>query len=297
MKNICFIFILYIGASFFIQAAPLCTASAPPVNLGTYDPINGNSVTFQINLNCNGNLSEFGIGNPAVKNSVLLSNNVTNLIVNPYSMVTGPIWGSTDSQILGCRANSFLSLSFQCWGDGDVSTPYPVTGYIKVPGGQQASAGTYTANFLFKGFLNNFDYTQNDVLYVPLVVTMQVYGTCSVSATPLTFNNYIGTQNTYSTAQINTTCTNNTSYSISIDAGNSNDINNRKMYKGVDFVNYFLSQDSDHTLNFGDLSHSQNLNKISDGTTQTTNVYGKIPSGQFPRPGNYSDSVNVTITY
>ncbi|WP_277971552.1 spore coat protein U domain-containing protein, partial [Sphingomonas echinoides] len=33
------------------------------------------------------------------------------------------------------------------------------------------------------------------------------------------------------------------------------------------------------------------------GSSQSLNVYGRIPAGQLPTPGAYSDTLTATITY
>jgi spore coat protein U-like protein len=37
--------------------------------------------------------------------------------------------------------------------------------------------------------------------------------------------------------------------------------------------------------------------KTGSGTAQTLTVYGQVPAGQFVTPGNYADTITVTLTY
>lgn len=119
----------------------------------------------------------------------------------------------------------------------------------------------------------------------------------------------IGTTSRDYTAQgaINATCNNGTPYSIYLGDGNNRISGGfRRMTNGSSqYIPYQLYKDTaystvwDTTGGITAVGGSGGVSKTGSGTSQISNVYGKIPQGTAisSTPGNYSDSIVVTVTY
>lgn len=137
-----------------------------------------------------------------------------------------------------------------------------------------------------------------------LSVTATVSGTCTLTTSPVAFGAYdpaSGTDDT-ATGAVNVTCTNGTTYTVSLDAGanesTSGDITTRRMIANAgEFLPYQLYQDSGHTTVWGDTIGTNTHAGTGDGTAQAHDVYGVITAGQYVPPGSYTDTVLVTVTY
>ncbi|NUF34898.1 spore coat U domain-containing protein [Acinetobacter oleivorans] len=106
---------------------------------------------------------------------------------------------------------------------------------------------------------------------------------------------------------VNTTCNNGMLYSLYLGDGNNRIAGGfRQMTNGSSqYIPYQLYQDStystvwDTTGGVAAVGGSGGVFKTGSGTAQSTNVYGKIPQGTAisTTPGNYSDTIVVTVTY
>lgn len=129
-------------------------------------------------------------------------------------------------------------------------------------------------------------------------VTATVLATCQVSATPLAFGNYAGSQ-TDATSTISVTCTSTTPYQVGLDAGTAGGatVTTRKMTFGAAELGYALYSDSARTTNWGNTVGTDTVPGTGTGLAQTLTVYGRIPAGSMPTPGAYADTITVTVTY
>ncbi|NUF39312.1 Csu type fimbrial protein [Acinetobacter lactucae] len=106
---------------------------------------------------------------------------------------------------------------------------------------------------------------------------------------------------------VNSTCNNGTPYSIYLGDGNNRIVGGfRRMTNGgSQYIPYQLYKDSnystvwDTTGGVSAVGGTGGVSKTGSGSTQSTNVYGKIPQGSSisMTPGNYSDTIVVTVTY
>jgi len=103
------------------------------------------------------------------------------------------------------------------------------------------------------------------------------------------------------TSVIGVQCTNTTPYDVGLSAGTGPGatVTNRKMAAGAGgaTINYQLFRDSAHTQVWGDNISSNTESGIGNGSIQTLTVYGVVPAQTTPAAGNYTDTVQVTITY
>lgn len=90
------------------------------------------------------------------------------------------------------------------------------------------------------------------------------------------------------------------SFTVAISAGGSNDFSAREMSNGGGTLSYNLYVDSQHMMVWGDGTAGTSTQSFSGllslGSTNFT-IYGRAPKGQYPAPGNYTDTIIVTVTY
>ena len=134
-----------------------------------------------------------------------------------------------------------------------------------------------------------------------MTVQMTITATCTVnSAATLNFGTVgVLASNTDQTSTIQVTCTNTTPYNIGLDAGTGSGatVATRKLTSGGATVNYTLYSDSGRTTVWGNTVGTDTLAGTGNGTGQNYTVYGRIPTQSTPAPGNYADTITVTVTY
>jgi spore coat protein U-like protein len=130
---------------------------------------------------------------------------------------------------------------------------------------------------------------------------LAIAAACTInSAAALNF----GTQgvlaaNVDQTSTIGVTCTNTTPYTIGLDAGAGSGatIAARKLTSGGNTVSYTLYSDAAHTAVWGNTPSSDTVAATGSGSVQNFTVYGRVPPQAAPAPGNYSDTITVTVMY
>jgi len=101
------------------------------------------------------------------------------------------------------------------------------------------------------------------------------------------------------TMDMTVSCTSTTPYKIGLDAGlNGGSVTTRQM-KGPnnDVINYSLYSDTGRTTNWGNTPGTDTVDDTGNGQAKTHTVFGRVPAQNTPRPGNYTDTVTVTVTY
>jgi spore coat protein U-like protein len=101
------------------------------------------------------------------------------------------------------------------------------------------------------------------------------------------------------TSTITATCSNAVSFSIALNAGQGTGATmaSRKMSSGPNTVNYTMYTDAGRTTVWGDGTTGSINTLTGTGTAQAIPVYGRIPTGQSPALGTYSDTILVTLTF
>jgi spore coat protein U-like protein len=139
-----------------------------------------------------------------------------------------------------------------------------------------------------------------------LTVTVSVTSSCAVGNSSLSFGFYDATTGAAvnSKGAINVTCTNNTPYTITLDAGQANGnqttVGAYAMGNGSNgWIAYNLSTTPSITgrvvPNVTDIAGGVGQ---GNGALQKIPIYGQIVSGQLAViPGNYTDTVAITINY
>ncbi len=98
---------------------------------------------------------------------------------------------------------------------------------------------------------------------------------------------------------INVTCTNSTAFSIALDKGLTGASTSARVMTGPPGtpVSYSLYSDAARTSNWGNVYPADTVQGLGTGVAQTLTVYGRVPPQAAPKPGAYSDTVTVTVSY
>jgi len=132
-------------------------------------------------------------------------------------------------------------------------------------------------------------------------VQVAIQSTCTInSASTLDFQNQgvlAANVDRFSTIQV--TCTNTTPYNIGLDAGTGAGatVAVRKMTSGGATINYSLYTDAGRNTVWGNTVNTDTVAGTGNGAAQSYTVYGRIPPQTTPAPGNYADTITVTVTY
>jgi spore coat protein U-like protein len=129
-------------------------------------------------------------------------------------------------------------------------------------------------------------------------------GACSLTSTSIAFGSYdIFSPSPLDTlGQVIFRCGNNDhNVSISLDKGGAPTFNPRRMLNGTSSINYNLYLDAARTIIWGDGTNgTQNFfvrNPQQNNRDISVPIYGRIPAGQAPSVGNYSNTLTVTINF
>lgn len=132
-----------------------------------------------------------------------------------------------------------------------------------------------------------------------LSVGVTVVSNCKVSASSLTFANYVSGQpdNSDTTTTISYSGCPSESLKFELNDGNNAQGNYRGMRSSAGAVlAYQLYRNSGYTALIGSGSSAVNFTAPASGSG-TVSVYGRIPANQSVPAGSYSDTVAVTMTF
>lgn len=106
-------------------------------------------------------------------------------------------------------------------------------------------------------------------------------------------NNVINAKSTGTTGSLGLNCTKGLPYHISLNNGLQANKKQRRM-KGEqgDYINYDLYQDAAHTTPW-----DSNLSETGTGKETSLTIYGSIPQQPAVKPGSYTDTVTVTVSW
>jgi len=138
-----------------------------------------------------------------------------------------------------------------------------------------------------------------------LMVHAVVVRNCTVLTTPVDFGNYDPlvanrTQPLDQTGTITVECTKGVAPTVELDTGQNPDGTNRRMAGGTaEFLGYELYSDAGRSTIWGTGTQGVTM-PVSPGiggspTPQT--IYGRVAAGQNVGPGDYNDTVNVTVIF
>lgn len=135
-----------------------------------------------------------------------------------------------------------------------------------------------------------------------IAIANPVLAQCNVSASGVNFGTYdpFAGLPVDSTGTVTVSCLLSLGYSVAVSEGNSGSFLSRTLISGGNILNYNL---------YTDVTHSTILGDGSGGTSTITGsigllllpvdhfIFGRMPGGQNPAAGSYSDTLNVTVTY
>ncbi len=314
--GICLFYLVY---AFFSPAHAACTVSGTTNNTFIYTAANINS---DATVNLSGTITCTNLGLPQISNFMCMktvftgTTNAINSVSLPYT-VTATVGGagsSTTNQtsnvwygpVATVASNNIVSYSV------NIKVPARTGALIAYP------QGTYTASVRLYWDMDLLGLSCGDLLGgwdsgdTLLTANFVVPSLCQLNSTStVDFGNIndISTTSRDYTAQgaVNTTCNFGTPYSIYLGDGNNRIAGGfrRMTNSNNEFIPYQLYKDSnystvwDATGGVTNVGGTGGVSKTGTGSAQTTTVYGKIPQGTAiaSRPGVYSDSVVVTVTY
>lgn len=128
---------------------------------------------------------------------------------------------------------------------------------------------------------------------------------CNVSGNTLNFGSAIDPLQTSgaidASTSLSVTCTRTTPYSVALSAGTNaggpNNFGARAMKSGSHTLAYQLYLDAARSQIWGNGTNSSVYTGTGTGNTQQLTLYGRLPSVAQAVPGDYTDTVTVTITY
>jgi spore coat protein U-like protein len=131
-----------------------------------------------------------------------------------------------------------------------------------------------------------------------LVPTRASAQTCSFTSTPTnvsfgTYNGALGTPNDSSTT-FQFTCSNNAPKVVDLSPGGGT-FATRQMSFGAEKLDYNLFTTAARTQIWGDGTPPSVTMSFRRDTLVT--IYGRIPTGQFPAAGTYTDTITVTVNF
>jgi len=314
--GICLFYLVY---AFFSPAHAACTVSGTTNNTFIYTAANINS---DATVNLSGTITCTNLGLPQISNFMCMktvftgTTNAINSVTLPYT-VTATVGGagsSTTNQtsnvwygpVATIASNNIVSYSV------NVKVPARTGSLIAYP------QGTYTASVRLYWDMDLLGLSCGDLIGgwdsgdTLLTANFVVPSLCQLNSTSTVdfgnINDISITKRDY-TAQgaVNATCNYGTPYSIYLGDGNNRITGGfrRMINSNSEFIPYQLYKDSnystvwDATGGVTNVGGAGGVSKTGSGIAQSTPVYGKIPQGTSiaSRPGSYSDSVVVTVTY
>jgi spore coat protein U-like protein len=300
--------------------AQSCTFGVSNISFGSLSPVNGPSTVTSsgtLSVNCS-NLGLLGIlpvtltlcpnldagsGGFNSAGRLLAGPGGTTLSYQLYSDsgYTTP-WGS--ASFLAFNAVPTVTLT----SDNSGNLHATRTIYAKLTNASAAQVGTYSSTFAGESFYWGLNLLTCAGITIGTIVTppaflasVQMIADCNLTTSALAFPT-TGLISVGVSAQTNlqVTCTNGAPFSLSLGPGSTGTgPTARLMTKGTESITYGLYQDSNHTLPWGDAAAGAGTIATATGTgaSQTMTVYGYVPPQSTPSPGNYTDTVVITLTY
>jgi spore coat protein U-like protein len=131
-----------------------------------------------------------------------------------------------------------------------------------------------------------------------LTVTATVNSNCSLSGGTLAFGTYTAGQTSNLDAQgaINYVNCPAGNLVFELDNGANANGSQRRMKSGNNFLNYEIYKTGTRNTRWGSGPDAVTIQLLQPGSGSVP-VYGRIPAGQAVPPGNYSDTVTITLRF
>jgi spore coat protein U-like protein len=203
----------------------------------------------------------------------------------------------TDSARTGawCTGTAVLSTTFTFTSRVKTITQ-SVSFYGRVFAAQNPAAGTYkdTLTARLRQASSGTAFAE-----VPLTSDLSVSAACMLSVGTLGFGSYSPGMTALGSATLGVRCTNGSSYSIALGAGQYAGGGTRRMLgPNSNYLGYELFRDSARAVLWGDgASFGAKVPGTGTGGDQSLTVHGRSAIPDSVLPGSYSDSVFVTVDY
>lgn len=301
-----------------------CTVGADDVAFGAIDPLSGSAteVSANIQVDCNEPLLALtddtvsvcisldeGSGGSDGSSFRFMSSGPDTLPYNLYKdAARTQIWGSqTAFPASGPQAIEIpLTGTLGLLATGTATVPV----YGRIPAAiSTLPVGNYLSTFTAGASIRYdsaddlpCDGTTGTSAADTFVVIASIAASCTVEVDDLDFGmrSHLDTA-VDATSQVRTNCTSGVPFSIGMSPGSSGDLLQRRMVHGSvagEYVTYELFGDASHTQLWGDGTAGTNLVfATGTGTVQGTTIYGEVPVQDTARPGEYSDTIIVIVSY
>ncbi len=308
------------------HATTTCSASAPDIVVAGYDGSAQASANTNVTVTCNSDASSL-LGGTAYVTLCLYIGNTPRTLQNgsnslSYDLYTsaGTVWQASSASP---PSQQIFTLSYQVGGlfssggSGQITVPISA----RIPAQTGLSTGTYSQTLTAtSGEFRSSEPTgfgggtsqpascksggnggSTTSLAFPFTVSANVAARCLIrTATDLAFGSVPGilAANVDQTSLVTLNCTNTTAWKMGLDNGINASGNTRRMTDGSgNYVNYELYRDSARTQRWGNTVNVDTTAGAGTGIDQGVTVYGRVPAPQNATPGNYSDTVTVTVSY
>ncbi|MDR3414888.1 MAG: spore coat protein U domain-containing protein [Nevskia sp.] len=305
-----------------------CSATSPTIAFGNVDPVGGSnySTSSSITVTCSLAFLVTGSANFSICLDIggaapgrVMSSGANTLNYNLYQdSAHTTIWGSHYSEppyplVVNMTVSSLIL-------GGVTQVTVPIYGYLQSSQNTTAPSGSYLQGFggSETAVSYNFSYslfflpgtptpctsgTNNSGGTFAFNSTASVVNDCLVSATTINFGGSVGVLTGPVTANgtITATCTESDNYTIALSQGTTSgaSLTDRQMAgSGGAVVHYELYTGSSYATVWGDgTSGTGTASGTGNGSGQNYTVYGRVQAQTTPKPGTYSDTITVTVTY
>lgn len=306
------------------EAAPYCsTSSSPSLNFGAVPATGYQDAQTAIVLNCNG-----GIGTlvtPAIFRVCLFVGTGTSGAMAPRLMSNGngdfmryDLYADAGrSQLIGPQWSGYplYSLTFRLAPRENLSFRIPIHG--RVHAGQNLSGSSAYSDMPYSSLIRySYGYVHTpsesdcrerypghlgaagDLNFNWSGVQATVQRSCRIST--LAQMNFGATSafadSREQTASLQLKCTRDVAWQVSLDEGLHAQSGDRFMASGDARVGYELYSDPSRSSRWGN-SQGSAVSGVGNGDMQRLTVYGQVPAQPAALPGNYHDTITVTLTY
>jgi spore coat protein U-like protein len=192
-----------------------------------------------------------------------------------------------------CDPTTRVSVTFALPNGQGGTLSQNVTMYGAVDASQSVAPGTYTDTLQATVYWAGGNSPASNV-----AIQVTAPATCAASAGALGFGNYTGVV-VQAQATLTTTCSLSTPYTIALAGGSNLNGVQRQMSDGLShYIPYFLYSNSSRTTSWGDgTALGATVAGTGTGVAQSLTVYGSTGAQSALPPGNYSDSVVMTVSY
>lgn len=132
-----------------------------------------------------------------------------------------------------------------------------------------------------------------------LLAASSAVAQCNIRTSAINFGEYRSWKSVTSSGSLTVRCNAGVRFTIELSKGNG-DFSRRKLQNGKGgflFYNLYVRPDYRQIWGDGRTSGSVTVGGVGTGGGQNFTIFGRIPRGQKPEPGHYSDNVAITINF